>query len=66
MKKLSQLQKILEAHYQHYKLGKINEKEYLARIKPVDEAIGKLEMSTLRDTLFLRGSSSLHFQMQKP
>ncbi len=57
MKKLSQLQKILEEHYLHYQRGKINEKEYLIRIKPIDEAIGKLEMATLQGTPALRGSS---------
>ncbi len=57
MKKLSQLQKILEEHYLHYQRGKINEKEYLIRVKPIDEAIGKLEMSTLQGTPALTGSS---------
>ncbi len=50
MKKLSELQKALEGHYQHYTLGKISEKEYLVLVKPIDKAIGKLEMSTLQET----------------
>ena len=65
MKKLSQLQKILEEHYRHYKLGKITEKEYLTRVKPIDQQIGELEMATLQDTPALKGTSLLHFQMQE-
>ena len=57
MKKLSRLQKILEEHYLHYQLGEITEKEYLIRVKPIDEAIGKLEMATLQGTPAWRGSS---------
>jgi hypothetical protein len=44
------LQKMLEENYKLYKSGEISEKEYLTRVKPIDEAIGKLEMATLRDT----------------
>ena len=44
------LKKILEKNYKLYKSGKISEKEYLIRVKPIDEAIGKLEMATLRGT----------------
>jgi len=57
MKKLLQLQKMLEEEYQQYKLGEITQKEYLMRIKPIDQEISKIEMSTLQDTPALRGSS---------
>ena len=36
--------------YNAYKDGAISEKEYITRAKPLDEAIGDLEMATLRDT----------------
>jgi hypothetical protein len=39
---------MLEENYRLYKSHKISEKEYLTRIKPIDEAIGKLEMATLQ------------------
>ena len=57
MKKLIQLQKILEENYKQYISGEITEKEYLTQVKPIDEAIGKLEMATLQGTPALRGSS---------
>ena len=65
MQKLLQLQKMLEEEYRQYKLGEITQKEYLVRIKPIDQEIGKIEMSTLQDIPALRGSSLLHFQMQE-
>jgi hypothetical protein len=54
------LQKMLEEYYSQYRSGEITEKEYLILIKPIDEAIGNLEMATLQDILALRGSSSPH------
>ncbi len=57
MKTLLQLQKMLEKEYQRYKLGDITQKEYLVRVKPIDQEIGKIEMSTLQDIPALRGSS---------
>ncbi len=54
---LKLMQKMLEESYKQYISGEITEKEYLIRVKPIDEAIGKLEMSTLQDTPALRGSS---------
>ena len=57
MKKLLQLQKILEEEYRRYKLGEITQKEYLMRIKPIDQEISKIEISTLQDTLAVKGSS---------
>ena len=47
-------QKELEAQYRQYRSGKISEKEYLVRIKPIDMAIGELEMATLQDMSVLR------------
>ncbi len=63
-KKLHQLQKQLMDEYLSYKAGKISEKEYLTRAKPLDMAIGNLEMATLRGTPALRGSSLPHTHMQ--
>ena len=54
------LQKMLEEYYSQYRSGEITEKEYLILIKPIDEAIGNLEMATLQDILALRGSSLPH------
>ncbi len=61
---LQQLQKKLMDEYLSYKAGVITEKEYLIRAKPIDEAIGNLEMATLRDTpvwkeAFLQRSQTL-------
>jgi len=53
------MQKMLEENYKQYISGEITEKEYLRRIKPIDEEIDKLEMSTLQDTPVLKGSSLL-------
>ena len=50
-------QKELEAQYRLYRAGKISEKEYLMRIKPIDSAIGELEMATLQDNPVLKVSS---------
>jgi hypothetical protein len=57
---LKLLQKMLEEYYRQYRSGEISEKEYCIRAKPLDEEIGRLEMSTLRDTPVLKGSSLLH------
>ncbi len=65
MKKLLQLQKMLEEEYRQFKLGAITKKEYLVRVKPIDQEIGKIEMSTLRGTPALKGLSLLHFQTQE-
>ena len=56
---LYHLHKRLELAYKWYKNGIISEEEYLAFIKPIDQAIDGLEMSTLLDSPVLRGSSSL-------
>ena len=65
MKTLSQLQHMLEKNYRQYKLGEMTQKEYLVRIKPIDKAIDKLEMSILQGTPVLRGSFLLHSHRQE-
>ena len=57
---LFRLKRVLMKEYISYKMGDITEKEYLIRAKPIDLAIDKLEMATLRDTLVLKGSFLLH------
>ena len=57
---LKRLQKKLEEQYRFYCLGIISEKEYLNRAKPIDQAIGQLEMATLSDTPVLKEAFALH------
>jgi hypothetical protein len=57
MKKLQQLHGQLESIYHFYKRGAISEKQYLTLIKPIDQAIDNIEMSTLRDNPVLKESS---------
>ena len=59
------MQKMLEENYKQYISGEITQKEYIRRIKPIDQAIDKLEMSILQDTPALKGSSLLHSQKQE-
>ena len=66
MKRLLQLQKILEENYRQYKLGNMTEKEYIIRVKPIDQEIGKIEMSTLLDTSGLKEPFLLHSRTRKP
>ena len=40
----------LKDEYYLYQSAAISEKEYLIRARPIDKAIGELEMSTLQDT----------------
>ena len=42
--------------YRWYKRDKITLREYLELIKPLDNSIDKIEMSTLRDILVSKGS----------
>ena len=60
------MQKMIEENYKLYVSGEITEKEYLCRIKPIDEEIDNIEMSTLQDIPDLRGSFLQNFQMQAP
>ena len=52
--------RLLERVYKRYRAGEISEAEYLRRAKPIDEAIDRMEMATLRDTIASRESSSPH------
>ncbi len=45
------MQKMIEKNYKKYRLGKISEKEYLIKIKPIDKVIDKIEMSVLLNKL---------------
>ena len=56
--KLTILRNKLTQEYHAYREGFISQQEYLKRIKPIDQAIDNIEMSTLQGTLALRGSSS--------
>ena len=47
------MQKMLEENYKLYTSHQITEEEYLIRIKPIDEAIEKLEMKMLESRLVL-------------
>ena len=62
-KELQQFQKMLMDEYLSYRAGDISEKEYRTRAKPIDEAIGKLEMATLRDTPVWKEAFLQHSQM---
>ena len=62
---LKLMQKMLSVNYDLYKAGVITQSEYIERIKPIDKAIDKLEMATLRDTLALKGASLRHCQKPK-
>lgn len=46
--RLHTLQRCLSGHYCDYKNGKISQQEYLLKIKPIDEQIGKIELSSLK------------------
>ena len=61
---LTTLHRQMDEHYRFYKLGKISEKEYLDVIRPMDEAIGEMEIAMLQDSSVLKGSSSKHFPKQ--
>ncbi len=62
---LSLLRKVLMSEYLLYKEGKISEKEYCIRAKPLDMAIGELEMAILQDSLVWKESSLQHAQKLK-
>ena len=47
------MQKMLDENYKLYMSHKITEEEYLIRIKPIDEAIAKMEMKTMESRLVL-------------
>lgn len=60
MNELFKLKKRLLEEYRLYSKGSIDQYEYCMRIRPIDQAIDKLEMSTLQGTLDLKGSSLQH------
>ncbi len=64
-KEREQLHNILMKEYILYKQGLISEKEYCIRVKPIDMAIGKLEMAILQDSLVWKESSLQHAQKIK-
>jgi hypothetical protein len=47
------MQKMLEENYKLYISDKITEEEYLIRIKPIDESIGKMEMKIMESRVVL-------------
>ncbi len=61
-KDLHQLQKQLMNEYLSYRAGDISEREYLIRAKPIDMAIGNLEMATLQDTPVWKAAFLQHSQ----
>ena len=48
---LKELQQIIEVEYAFYKEGKLSEREYCQKVKPIDEAISKIEMAMLQSAL---------------
>ena len=62
---LKLMQKMLEENYKQYISGEISQKEYLIRIKPIDEEIGKLEMATFQDIPALKEAFLLYSQMRE-
>ena len=57
--RLKFLYRLLKVYYTLYKEEKINEKEYLAHIKPIDKIIDSIELSTLQDNPVQKESSLL-------
>ena len=51
------LQDLMMKHYDSYSSGIISEKQYLQKVKLIDQEIDNIEMSTLRDNLVLKVSS---------
>ena len=58
LNKLSVFRSRLMQEYITYKEGRISQQEYLKRVKPIDQAIDNIEMSTLQDTPALKEPSS--------
>jgi len=50
-KKLAIIQSLRQCYYEAYKKGEIDQKEYLARIYPLDMMIERLEISIWYSTL---------------
>jgi len=62
---LQRLHKVLEEHYSLYRRGVICEKIYLEAIRPIDKAIGEVEMAIFQNTSSLTKSSSEHIRKQE-
>ncbi len=56
---LQHLHKRMFMEYFLYRAGAISQKEYCERVKPIDDAIDKLETATLQGSLVLKESSLL-------
>jgi CHAT domain-containing protein len=54
------IQKSIEHIYRQYSDKLLNQKQYLALIKPIDQAIDQLEMATLLDTPVLKATFLRH------
>ncbi len=54
--KLYQLHHRLKKKYEMYKNSFITQEEYIEQIKPIDQEIDNLELSTLQDTPALKES----------
>jgi hypothetical protein len=55
-----QLHMILKMLYRAYREGTLTKAAYLESVKPIDDAIDKLEMAILKDSLVLQESFSQH------
>ena len=62
---LCDLQQQEFALFSWYRAGKLTKKQYLAYIKPLDQAISDLEMATLQDNQALKKASLQHSQKLK-
>jgi hypothetical protein len=63
--RLSCLHHEMQQYYVLFQLGFMSEKEYLAAIKPLDEAIDALEISTLKVCFVSKEASSAPFHAQE-
>ena len=63
--RLHQLHTIVDMLYHAYKDETLTEVEYLKSVKPIDIAIGNLEMAILQDTLASQVSFLPHTQKPK-
>ena len=64
LNKLSTMRNRLTLEYSAYVKGLISQQEYLKRIKPIDQAIDNIEMSTLPGNLALPTTSLEHLHKQ--
>ena len=57
--RLFSLHNELKQHYKAFREGIINEDQYLALVKPIDQEIDQIEMANLRDIPALKEASLL-------